>query len=226
MRGTGGIMAGPMEEGIAHSMTRIARILALPLALALSACLPSAAAGPAPANAAPLDPARAVERLTRIVNDYRQRKGLPRIPYSPMLSRVAQAHVDDMAAQGDGGLDVLKTRDPRSGERCSAHSWSSRGNWTPVCFTLDGRYAQAMYDKPREITRGAYRGDGIEIAAWSSMGITPEFALELWQDSRAHDRVILEEGVWRGSNWQAMGVALGGNFAFIWFGKEPDPGTR
>jgi hypothetical protein len=107
-----------------------------------------------------------------------------------------------------------------------AHSWSSRGNWTPVCFTLDGRYAQAMYDKPREITRGSYRGDGIEIAAWSSMGITPEFALELWQDSRAHDQVILEKGAWRGSDWKAMGVALGGNFAFIWFGKEPDPGSR
>jgi hypothetical protein len=219
-------MAAFPAKGVAYPMIRIARLFALPLAVALSACLPAAASGPAPASAATPDPARAVERLTQIVNDYRQRNGLPRIPYSPMLSRVAQAHVDDMATQGDGGLDVLKTRDPRSGELCSAHSWSSRGNWTPVCFTLDGRYAQAMYDKPREITRGAYRGDGIEIAAWSSRGITPEFALKLWRDSRAHDQVILEKGAWRGSDWQAMGVALGGNFAFIWFGKEPDPGTR
>lgn len=208
-------------------MTQPVRFLAvLPVLFALMACAPAAAAGAQPVGAAAPDPARAAERLTRLVNDYRQRNGLPRLPYSPLLSQVAQAHVDDMAAQGDGGLDVLDTRDPRSGELCSAHSWSARGNWTPVCFTLDGRYAQAMYDKPREITRGAYRGDGIEIAAWSSRGITPEFALELWQDSRAHDQVILEEGPWRGSNWQAMGVALGGNFAFIWFGKEPDPGAR
>lgn len=207
-------------------MKRIARMFALPFALAVSACLPSAAAGPGPASAAAPDNARAVERLTRIVNDYRQRSGLPRVAYSPLLSRVAQAHVDDMARQGDGGLDVLDMRDPRSGQPCNAHSWSDDGDWTPVCFTPDGRYAQAMWDKPKEITRGAYQGIGIEIAAWSSRGITPEFALELWQDSRPHDDVILERGPWRGSDWQAMGVALGGSFAFIWFGKEPDPGAR
>ena len=25
------------------------------------------------------------------------------------------------------------------------------------------------------------------------------------------------------AHWQAMGVAIGGHFAYIWFGKAPDP---
>lgn len=200
-----------------------------PVALAITAALPLAScmaeggtAPPRSTNLAQQSP----EVLADLVNDYRERNGLPRVPISPLLTRVAEAHMRDMARQGDGGLDVLDMRDPASGKKCSAHSWSDDGNWTPVCFTLDGRYAQAMWDKPREITRGVYKADGIEIAAWDSYGITPDFALKLWQGSPAHDHVIRETDVWRGSDWKAMGVAIGGHYAYIWFGKDPDPNAK
>lgn len=163
--------------------------------------------------------------LARLVNQYRARNGLPAVPLSPLLSGVAQAHVKDMAAQAGGGLGVFKQTDPKTGLECGPHSWSKGGKWTPVCFTGDGRYALAMYAKPREITGGAYSADGFEIAAWDTIAISPQVALEAWQMSPAHDDVILERHGWEGSHWQAMGVAIGGHFAYIWFGKQRDPGS-
>jgi len=164
--------------------------------------------------------------LARIVNQYRARNGLPAVPLSPLLTKVAEAHVRDMAAQADGGLGVFERTDPKTGLECGPHSWSKGGNWTPVCYTGDGRYALAMYAKPREITGGAYSADGFEIAAWDTIAITPAVALEAWQMSPAHDDVILERRGWEGSHWQAMGVAIGGHFAYIWFGKARDPGGQ
>lgn len=161
--------------------------------------------------------------LARLVNEYRARHGLPAVPLSPQLTKVAQAHVKDMAAQPRGGLSVFEKTDPKTGLECGPHSWSKGGNWTPVCFTGDGRYALAMYSKPREITGGAYDADGFEIAAWDTISITPAVALEAWQMSPSHDDVILERHNWDGAHWQAMGVAIGGHFAYIWFGKKPDP---
>jgi hypothetical protein len=166
--------------------------------------------------------------LARIVNQYRQRNGLPAVPLSPLLTKVAEAHVRDMAAQAGGGLGVFERTDPKTGLECGPHSWSNGGGgkWTPVCYTGDGRYALAMYAKPREITGGAYAADGYEIAAWDTIAISPAVALEAWQMSPAHDDVILERHGWEGSHWQAMGVAIGGHFAYIWFGKTRDPGSR
>lgn len=162
------------------------------------------------------------ERLAELVNDYRAQKGLPRIPISPSLTRVAAAHVNDMANQPNGGLDMLKATDPVSGEPCSPHSWSDQGAWNPVCYTPDNRYAQNMWDKPSEITEGAYFDYGFEIAYWHEVDAKPQAALDWWKKSSMHNGVIVETGQWEGSNFQAMGVAVGGKFAFVWFGRSPD----
>ena len=131
-----------------------------------------------------------------------------------------------MAAQGEGGLAVFDRRDPESGQPCNAHSWSDGGEWSPVCYTADGRYAQAIWSKPREITNGAYPAMGFEIGAWDNFGITPEKALQYWQESPSHDAVIRESGAWKGSNFKAMGVAVQGSFAYVWFGKVADAVTE
>jgi len=152
-----------------------------------------------------------------MVNDYRADHGLPPVPISPSLNAVAEAHVRDLM---DNRPDTA-TGFGRGA--CNMHSWSSAGRWTPVCYTRDHARAPAMWSKPREITRGAYPGNGYEIAYWWSGGrITPEIALHGWQDSPGHNDLLIEDGPWRDANWRAMGVGIHGNYAVVWFGKEPD----
>jgi len=161
--------------------------------------------------------------LAEMINAWRAEHDLPPVPYSPLLSAVAEAHVKDMEAQKDGGLAVLEMKDKATGLECSPHSWSDGGEWTPVCYTPDNRYALAMYEKPKEITKGAYPGYGFEIGTFDTIPITPAIALEWWRQSAPHSAVVLEQGAWAGSNFQAMGVAIGGHFAYVWFGREADP---
>ncbi len=199
-------------------------------ALGLTACVadgaarpPSSAPGPAQLSSEVLrqqDPAM----LARLVNDYRAQRGLPRVPVSLLLSKVAQAHVDAMAAAPERGLALLRQRDPASGQLCNPHSWPAGGRWSAVCYVEDGRYAQAMFAKPREITHGAYNDIGFEIGAWDNFGILPKGALDWWKQSPPHNAVILEQGPWKDAHWQAMGVAIGDDFAYVWFGKLADPG--
>jgi uncharacterized protein YkwD len=154
--------------------------------------------------------------LARMVNDYRADNGLRPVPVSRSLNAVAEAHVRDLMEHRPDSATGFG-RGP-----CNMHSWSAAGRWKPVCYTRDHARAAAMWSKPREITRGAYPGNGYEIAYWWSGRITPEIALYGWQDSRAHNDLIVEEGAWRGADWQAMGVGIYGNYAVVWFGKEPD----
>lgn len=154
--------------------------------------------------------------LARMVNGYRAEYGLPPVPISRSLNAVAEAHVRDLMENRPDTATAFGRG------RCNMHSWSSAGPWTPVCYTRDHARASAMWSKPREITRGAYPGNGYEIAYWWSGAITPEIAIEGWIDSPAHNDLLIEDGPWRGANWQAMGIGLHGNYAVVWFGKEPD----
>ncbi|OHT18617.1 hypothetical protein BHE75_00591 [Sphingomonas haloaromaticamans] len=169
------------------------------------------------AAAGMLAPSGEEARIADFLNDYRAAHGLPPIPYSPALARVAHAHARDLEDHNpDSGTDG-------DGRRCTLHSWSAASGATPVCYTADHARAQLMWSKPREITRGAYGGQGFEIAARYSEGIDADIAFDLWRGSAAHNAVILEQGRWAGTGWRAMGVALDGRYAVVWFGKVPDP---
>lgn len=160
----------------------------------------------------------AARRLAEYINEVRQDEGLAPVAISPSLTAVARAHVRDlMENRPDSGTD-------RVGRRCTMHSWSSAGRWTPVCFTTDNAYATGMWNKPREITRGAYRDIGVEIAYRMPEGVSAEAAMDGWLDSPAHEAVMLERGPWRSADWKAMGVAVYGDYAVAWFGKQPDAG--
>lgn len=198
--------------------------LFLPAALlaALAGLVPPAvaASAPAPFAQAGLDRATAAAIAERI-NAYRQSRGLPAIASSRSMTQVAEAHALDISNSPDGGASYERGRDSR-GLPCNLHSWSARGAWTPVCYTADHRYAQAMWDKPREIT-GVYRDYGFEIGHWSGGAVTAQGAVENWKSSSAHHAVIAELDIWKGANWQAMGVGVSGHVAFVWFGKVADP---
>ncbi len=151
--------------------------------------------------------------LYQLIMEYRTENGLSKIPLSKSLTYVAQTHVKD-----------LKINKPDQGD-CNSHSWSSKGPWSPCCYTDDHANANGMWRKPRELT--SYKNNGYEIACGSSNpiydqgDITPEAALERWQNSSAHNAVILNQGIWK-DTWKAIGIGIYGNFAVVWFGKEID----
>lgn len=158
----------------------------------------------------PEDTTTTAASLAAVINAYRRDKGLDTIPLSKSLTMVAEAHVKD-----------LEENNPATGV-CNGHSWSGKGNWTACCYTADHAQAQCMWDKPREITGGAYSGNGYEIAARGS-NMTTQKALNAWKGSDAHHRVILSQGKWASHPWKAMGAAYSDSWACVWFGEQTDP---
>lgn len=146
-------------------------------------------------------------KLYTLILKYRTEKGLRSIPFSSSLTLVAQMHVKD-----------LFNNRPDQGN-CNPHSWSSKGSWTPCCYSSDHSQAACMWSKPKELT--SYKGNGYEIAFWASDEATAAEALESWINSPGHNEVIINQGIWKGQ-WNAIGVGLYKNYAVVWFGNELD----
>ncbi|MCU0843567.1 MAG: CAP domain-containing protein [Spirochaetes bacterium] len=161
-------------------------------------------------NAADIKPTAEEMKLYDLIMRYRAGRGLPSIALSPSLTHVAQVHARD-----------LTDNRPAKGE-CNMHSWSDKGKWSACCYTRDHRQAACMWNKPRELT--PYPGNGYEISngAWG-VAMNAEIALKGWQGSPAHNAVIINEGIWSGGPWKAVGVGIYGNYAVVWFGREADP---
>jgi hypothetical protein len=155
------------------------------------------------------DGAKRARLLVGVINQYRREQGLDEIPYSPWLTYVARWHVYD--------LDVNK---PYGGS-CSQHSWSNKGNWSPCCYVLSNPSAKCMWDKPRELSNGAYKANGFEIAVGPGE-ITNQVALAAWQGSKPHLDVILNRDVWAKFKWKAMGAGISNSYAAVWFAEEVD----
>lgn len=153
------------------------------------------------------------DELLRRLNAYRAQRGLEAIPRSPALTRVAEAHVADLE------------RNPPVGS-CNGHSWSPSRQWKACCYTDDHAKAACMWNKPAEITGGAYAGQGFEIWAWRSGRMTVDFALDGWKGSVPHHQVLINQGPWAAYRWRAMGAAISERYAVVWFGMEPDPAAE
>ncbi len=147
-------------------------------------------------------------KLYDLIMSYRAENNLPKIPLSKSLSYVAHQHAWD-----------LEVNQPTHGE-CNPHSWSKKGPWKACCYTSDHKNAKGMWEKPKELT--TYQGYGFEIEAESSDDITPELALQVWQNSVHHNDVILNQDIWTSYEWGAIGISIKGNYAVVWFGKETD----
>jgi len=158
------------------------------------------------------------QELFRLVNEYREKHGLAPISNSRSLNKVARIHAIDLSENSPA-----KGRDSR-GQACSLHSWSNVGTWKPVCYTKDNLYAEAMWDKPREITNSTYIGDGYENAySTSAKEVDPARVLEAWKSSPSHNAILLESGNWKGSNLLAFGIGIHKNYAVMWVGSMTDP---
>ena len=93
------------------------------------------------------------KRLFDLLIAYRKSKRLTSIAFSDKLTKVAQAHVRDLAANYD-----YENRGD-----CNPHSWSDKGGWTPCCYTGDPTNAACMWNKPKEIA--GYDSEGVCAAA-------------------------------------------------------------
>ncbi len=147
-------------------------------------------------------------KLYNMIIEYRAAYGLPAIPLSKSLTTVAKIHVNDLEDNFvDDGV-------------CNMHSWSSKGNWTPCCYTSDHAQAKAMWSKPKELTK--YTGYGFEIAhGGKGYTATAVSALNGWKSSTLHNDLILNHGRWD-RKWNAIGVGIYGGYAVVWFGWDFD----
>ena len=157
--------------------------------------------------------------LINLVNDYRGKHGLPPIANSRSLNKVARVHAIDLYENRPADC-----ADGSCVDNCTLHSWSNQGFWTPVCYTNDNRHADKMWYKTREITNYVYPGEGYENAYWTSEAeVAVERVLECWKESPSHNALLLQDGIWKGSNLQAFGVGIYKNVAVIWVGNAVDP---
>jgi uncharacterized protein YkwD len=154
-------------------------------------------------------------KLYELINEIRAKEGMESIPLSGSLSLVAKSHAID-----------LSENEPFDNKNCNMHSWSDKGTWTACCYRSDHSNAECMWKKPSELTD--YDSDGFEIVAyWQTSEnpeeeIKPETAIEMWLDSPGHSNVILNKMSFAKAKWKAVGVAIHGNFATVWFGMEED----
>ncbi len=172
---------------------------------------------PAPTQPQPAPPAVATRglELASAINQYRAQNGLPPIPISKSLAKVADSHVHDLQTA------------PRMGAQCNDHSWTARGSWTPCCYTADHAQAKCMWYKPSEIT--GFKGSGFEIAIGQpgdvkvGLVLDAKQAIQFWQSSPVHNDVILNRGQWQSMTWRAMGAGLVDSHASAWFSDQSDP---
>lgn len=161
------------------------------------------------------------KELIKLVNDYREQHGKKRLKVSKSLMKVARTHINDL----NMNFDIHNRPVDARGIEGNLHSWSDKGNWTPVVYTKDHEYSKLMHNKPKEIT--GYNQDGFEVAAGGVSTLTPQYALELWQNSPSHNDVILSQNGWADptpelaengfTGLSNMGVAINGKYACIWF---------
>ncbi len=140
-------------------------------------------------------------KLYELINQYRKKNGLKEIPFSTSLTHVAQLHCKDL-------VENLKQL---------THAWSS-------CKYDSGnsKTYNCMWLKPSELT--TYKGYGYECAHGGTGGYiaTAESSLEGWKNSKPHNEVILNKGIWKSMEWKAIGIGILNGYACIWFGEEED----
>lgn len=155
------------------------------------------------------------ELLFKQINEVRKDHGLAQIAMSTNLTMVAKLHVAD-----------LSENKPYDEKNCNPHSWSDNGAWKECCYRQDHSNPECMWKKPSELTD--YEGDGYEIVAFWMSGaepnkeISPETALKMWLNSPGHSQVIFNKKTFAKVEWNAVGIAISGNYASVWFGVEKD----
>ena len=177
------------------------------LLLFLLAVLLSARMAPNPVNQVCLHPEE--KKLYDLIMEYRKEKKLESVPISAKLSLVAQTHAKDLS----------ENFKPFEG-KCNLHSWSKKGKWESCCYTDDHKKSECMWSKPKEIA--GYESSGYEIAAYHSAAANAADAIAGWKVSEGHNRVMINDGIWKQIKWNAIGIGIYKEYAVVWFGDLKD----
>jgi hypothetical protein len=151
-------------------------------------------------------------QLFNLLNDLRKSRGLPALQLSKSLSYTAYQHV----------RDLYINRPDTSG--CNMHSWSDKGNWTPVCFPREQGKKKNVCDKPKELTM--YPGQAHEILYWVNGTALPEEIFDQWRNTNQSSSLILNTGKWLKTNWKNMGISIYKGYSSMWLGEAIDPDTE
>jgi len=141
------------------------------------------------------------KELFRIINEYRAQNKLPPIALSEPLSFVANRHILDLT------MNV----------KYLTHGWSN----CPYDIKSEKTW-DCVFESPKRLKTN-YTGQGFENLYRNLNGnATPVLALEAWKKSPMHNNLILNLDIWKDTKYDALGVAVSGNYAAIWFGSRSD----
>lgn len=158
-------------------------------------------------------------KLYHLIMDYRAAEGLDPIPLSVNLTTTAGRHAADTLYNiWEAGTTLP--------DGANLHSWSDAYYYVDD----EGNHldSSVMWDAPERIGT-SYTANGYEISAAGYADISK--ALEGWQNSSGHDAVIVNEGSWSSSTWNAIGIGVeydssvseyGGRIYHVWFGTVED----
>lgn len=147
--------------------------------------------------------------LHKMINDYRNRYGLPPVTLSRSLCFVAATHVRDLYANNPD-------KSP-----CNLYSWSDQGTWKPFCYPRDENKKNSVWDKPKELT--PYPGKGYEIIYWENSATSIDSIMSFWKSESYFSDFFLNKGKWAEKKWKAIGIAIFENYASVWLGELVDP---
>lgn len=148
------------------------------------------------------------QKLAKLINDFRKENKKNNLPLSKALTIVAKAHVAD-----------LQNNKPDTSV-CLTGSWSDKGNWTPCCYNRYIVKEDCMWDKPKELTKYPYRG--YELSYFEEGIIQVDSLFSVWMTSEETKDMLLTHGNFSSKKWETIGLAVGENYACVWFGQRAD----
>lgn len=148
------------------------------------------------------------QKLAKLINDFRKANKKSSLPLSKALTIVAKTHVLDLQ---DNNPDT---------SICLTASWSNKGNWTACCYNKYLLNEACMWDKPKELTKYPFRG--YELSYFEEGIIQVDSLFSIWMSSEETKNMLLTNGNFSSKKWEIMGLAIGENYASVWFGQRAD----
>jgi len=138
--------------------------------------------------------------LYEMINAYRAEFGLPKIPFSPSLTMLANRHVRDL--EENVGFSV-------------------RG-WSDCSYNPHNPATLACIQQAPQRLGTAYPGAAFELTYATGYKVVPEAALHNWQQMSHTRNILLSPGNAAGP-WAALGVGIHKGYAVVWLGNYRDP---
>jgi len=135
--------------------------------------------------------------IVNLINNYRKEHNLPKLNVNLKLVNTARTHIYQ-----------LKNIKPFEIPNFSIHSWYN-------CNYDEDK--ECMWRKPKELFN--YNSTGYEIITYNTVHMTPERALNNFQNSEPHNDIILNKKVWETVEFKSIGIAINNNYCSIWFGE-------